>query len=1205
MLWNQTKMATFVRRVPMSLCILVIFAASNCQAQIVGGNMMKDNANLQGNQPILKQAVNVNPNVGGQPPAAGFAQQGQVHFQPQQQGQPGGAFRGAINAADAAAQNMQGAMKFAPGNWKTLMLSEHPDCAEDVRRICSKSMTKNNFAVLDCLQDAAAEEMEQGGEQVSEQCQHLVWTYRKNLTRDDRFESAQKEVCVKELHQFQECQALEEAQGKRIPCLIEHLDNITGPCRHFLNKIATIVFSDYHYVWHFMEHCQADVDRFKCGRLHKQNQEEKEEEEFPLHQQGQTIECLEEHLDQLSRMCEKQILRVADLQSEDYHLDRQVYYACRMDREKLCNDVKAGEGQVYKCLFSKKEDGGMSHKCKEMLRLRQKMAAEDVKVDATFYSACEQDIVQNQCLTHKDADQEWARSAILLCLENAVKRQRQVSGECRSEMEQLREELMEDFEITPEIVTRCANEIQQYCKDKGHGGKTIHCLLRYVNPKTRTVDQKFSPQCRGALEVLLQEADVDQDYKVDHVLAKACAPVIETACQPGHVSNVMDCLLDKLDDERMTDVCEERLLEIQYFVARDYKLDEELYKMCHKDAVQLCHASEDWHMTEPRADNSPSVFPCLYRHMKSEEGPELSKGCRREVRRSMRQRANSINLEPEMLDACLQDLGLHCSKMEEYGKDMEIECLQDNYEELSEGCRLAVGNFTEDEDEDINLDRILMKACTPMIKKFCQDVLEGENPEASDVMDCLIDHKHNREMDDKCKAGIEHHQITQLEDYHFSHKFKEACKKAVTTHCHGRKKNEMIICLSEMVRADTLTEKEHRVDEACRRQLRVEILHRGEDIRLDPELEKACTEDVKKYCRGKHAGNAEIMECLKDHQPKLSKQCHKVLFKREKVEVMPDMGDFTLFKVCKKMIKKHCSMEMHNGEEDVLDCLKEAKTEEDFDPSCRTYVMKRMLEESKDYRLNPSLMKRCNPDIRKFCSHITVEDSEELEGEIIQCLKKKFAVKMLRAECAQEISGQVKETAKNIHLDPVVMKSCQAEMSRYCGEQIKAYEDNPNALHESGDPIEECLKDKLIEGKIKKTTPCGQAIALLGDESKVDVHTDPQVSAACGMALKFHCGDIPPGEGRKMSCLIALLEDNPKQLRPNCFNVLKKRKALWEYSVNVAPPESLQELGTSVLQSRSKTYLLGVLMTIIGVIFLVGISCGRVTKRVPLSMKNK
>ena len=62
-----------------------------------------------------------------------------------------------------------------------------------------------------------------------------------------------------------------------------------------------------------------------------------------------------------------------------------------------------------------------------MLRLRQKMAAEDVKVDATFYDACEKDIVQNQCLTHKDADQEWARSAILLCLENAMKRRKLIT----------------------------------------------------------------------------------------------------------------------------------------------------------------------------------------------------------------------------------------------------------------------------------------------------------------------------------------------------------------------------------------------------------------------------------------------------------------------------------------------------------------------------------------------------------------------------------------------------------------------------------------------------------------------------------------------------------------------------------------------------------------------------------------------------------
>ena len=40
--------------------------------------------------------------------------------------------------------------------------------------------------------------------------------------------------------------------------------------------------------------------------------------------------------------------------------------------------------------------------------------------------------------------------------------------------------------------------------------------------------------------------------------------------------------------------------------------------------------------------------------------------------------------------------------------------------------------------------------------------MDGDNPEASDVMDCLIEHKHNREMDEKCQAGIEHHQIVGI-----------------------------------------------------------------------------------------------------------------------------------------------------------------------------------------------------------------------------------------------------------------------------------------------------------------------------------------------------------------------------------------------------------------------------------------------------------
>ena len=32
---------------------------------------------------------------------------------------------------------------------------------------------------------------------------------------------------------------------------------------------------------------------------------------------------------------------------------------------------------------------------------------------------------------------------------------------------------------------------------------------------------------------------------------------------------------------------------------------------------------------------------------------------------------------------------------------------------------MAVANYTEDVDKDPSMDRILMRACTPMIKQFC------------------------------------------------------------------------------------------------------------------------------------------------------------------------------------------------------------------------------------------------------------------------------------------------------------------------------------------------------------------------------------------------------------------------------------------------------------------------------------------------------
>ena len=54
--------------------------------------------------------------------------------------------------------------------------------------------------------------------------------------------------------------------------------------------------------------------------------------------------------------------------------------------------------------------------------------------------------------------------------------------------------------------------------------------------------------------------------------------------------------------------------------------------------------------------------------MKEASKGELSKNCAHEVRRVMRRRAKRIDLEPEIEENCLPDLGAFCSDLKDYGK---------------------------------------------------------------------------------------------------------------------------------------------------------------------------------------------------------------------------------------------------------------------------------------------------------------------------------------------------------------------------------------------------------------------------------------------------------------------------------------------------------------------------------------------------------
>ena len=273
---------------------------------------------------------------------------------------------------------------------------------------------------------------------------------------------------------------------------MDNKENVTNEsCKTFLTNIAALVFSDFRLVYNFINDCQNDINKYDCGRLEKAN------DNLPT-QQGKTIECLSKKFQDLEDTCKKQIVRITELQSDDFHLDRPLYFACREDRERLCESITSGEGRVYKCLMKNKFNQLMSKQCQEQLTRRQKIIAQDVKADKSLILACKKDIIQHNCRKElRTSNSETLQlPALILCLEGAVRDGESIEPECKAELVEHRKMLMSDYSLNPSVVKFCAKEITEHC---GGGlkknGETVHCLLNKAKEAKLKKKFDFDDKC--------------------------------------------------------------------------------------------------------------------------------------------------------------------------------------------------------------------------------------------------------------------------------------------------------------------------------------------------------------------------------------------------------------------------------------------------------------------------------------------------------------------------------------------------------------------------------------------------------------------------------------------------------------------------------------------------------------------------------------
>jgi len=1085
------------------------------------------------------------------------------------------------------------------------VIAKQDECIKDIpilQNMCEihDADIEDNWVLLDCIDKIPPEK------KISEPCENLVWQFKFEITRTDHFREEAQKVCGDEDFCAHEA---DSEPGHMLSCLVgKRHETKSIQCSQFLTQVGNLIFSDYRIISSFLKECDDDVLKLTCGKTRITGNGAK-------HSQGATIDCLERQIDSVSDKCKAEIYKIAEIQADDFHLDRALFLACRHDKEQFCGRVQSGEGRVYRCLMKYKSL--VSETCQLQLTRRQQLISQDFKADGGLIRSCKKEIKEYSCkkVIDKDSNNGVKLSQVLLCLEESIRDGHDVSGQCLNEMREIRREMMEDFNISPELVANCGTEIDEHCADtkKKMKGQTIHCLMKLATDESD--HKKIGDKCEAALDDLLRQTQIMTDWRADPVLEDACDEVVAASCHASDNDNVMACLMEQLskNSPAMTSTCSEVLMQIHYFLAREIIIDTHLYQACYNDAIKMCNGAPNWKQTKDNPKNL-LVFPCLVRNLYNDEDEfdnqrtddkeefneyKLSDACVGEVERTLRQRAMSVNLHPDIEEDCRDFLHTKCLSHVNPGE--ELGCLQENFADLNPECKATVEEYTKIEAKNPYLHPVISKACFNVIDRKCG--LEAKAGDGQGVMECLVRHKMEhpagapKAMNKKCRVVVEQWQILTMQDWKFSFEFKEACKNDIQNHCNNpkpKKKQEVIQCLVEAVASDTVDELKHRISRECRDKLKFESLQKHSNIKLDPVLGKACQEDLEKFCASDRNEDGGI-ECLKSQKQRLlTKECKKQLFKEEQEEAVDNEVDFALARGCKREIKEHCAGEDGSN---ILKCLKDFSNDVNFDQTCLDILHKRIAQQSHDYRLNPSLKKSCNKDIKKFCNNIISQFNEEegsLEGQVINCLKESALQKQkLSEKCMKEVVLTMVDAAKMVDADPVLAKLCPTSLV------------NCRSVYQTDQGIHKCLKDLFQRGGLVDGTACEKHVAEMIEAVGADIHTDPVLNNACAVDLRKFCRDITPGDGRMFACLVKVSKEKSFTLEQECQSVLNTRVEMFGMAVKIAPLESAKALYESVMKSPHRNYLLSFLSFFIGVIFFFGICFGRVTKRLRTELKNK
>uniref|UniRef100_A0A1I8HF93 Golgi apparatus protein 1 n=1 Tax=Macrostomum lignano TaxID=282301 RepID=A0A1I8HF93_9PLAT len=804
-------------------------------------------------------------------------------------------------------------------------LYKQPACRDSVRLHCSQAVRRNNFAVLACLQRSQAV-----AESLPEACQAAIWQLKFNLTHNE------------DLRRIKACGREPPRSVLRISCLIEHRANVSErACRSYLRRLEPLVFADYRLVERFIGACKADVVRTGCGRLEPRTNAVSAS--LPT-SQGRTVACLGQKVAVVSHQCRLQLLRLAELQTSDYHNDRPLFYACRDDRERLCGAVSSGGGRVLACLNRQREAARPA--CQVELARVRGLAALDFAVYRRFADACGADLHRLGCVA--PGGEPAGSAAALLCLESSLisKGTTAVTAACQTRMMDVRSDFISDPQLLPGLASGCSRELQRCRADHTAEQGLLHCIMRQLRAArdaqlTDGPGRNSTSVCERAVDRVLRVAMPTRDLRVDPVVMSGCAGEVRLHCSAPGTASVYTCLKSRLaaQPETVSVACSNRLAELVYFENRDFRLNARLFKACRAVAAARCGAGETW--WSGARDKAAAValgatFNCLYGLMIRNE---TSVACSAQLAKSLRERADRARLDARLFAPCLRDLSRLCLHSKRPGD--EFTCLQDNLSLLDRTCARVVRQVSERVDSDIELspDLLFVHSCQPFVRKFC-DRVQGQVGLDKTVMSCLIQLKAHPKMDPRCRAGVEHHQLVSLRDYHISRDFASACGDDIRRLCSAAEgadaagepssrrnidKTVVVRCLATAARDDVLKSRPQRLSRKCQGQLSLELLQRHRLPSLDPRLAKSCELELRTLC--------PLARTAADGSPAFEPPPPPMLPRSPPTAAPRSSSRTRLMASCQRMIARHCSDRVSRPVQ-LYTCLRSRMHHASFDAGC-------------------------------------------------------------------------------------------------------------------------------------------------------------------------------------------------------------------------------------------------------------------------------